>query len=389
MKILLIRLSAIGDVVRTLPALSCLRRAYPTAHIDWAVEEPSTELVADQADLDGILVFPRRRLSRVLLHPGELPSAWAHLVDFTRSLKEARYDLVIDFQGTLKSGLIAWMTRAPRRAGLGPGHARELSYLFYNDRLRLPRRKKMNRVERALALVRHLGVATEGAAARIPEKPGDAAHVEAFLSSLPAAEGGPAAPAVIFPGTSRTQQYKRYPAGHFTRVADLMAERAGVPVVIAWGPGEEELAGQVLRSMHRSATLAPSLTLGQLTALIRRSSVFVAGDTGPMHIAWTVGTPLVAVYGPTDPVLNRPGGRFSTVAYSKVHCSPCRTRGCIARTCLERLAPETVAEAAIGVMHAALADAPASRRTERKQGPVGGIRHETMGPGTRAGQYQP
>jgi ADP-heptose:LPS heptosyltransferase len=107
--------------------------------------------------------------------------------------------------------------------------------------------------------------------------------------------------------------------------------------------------------MKTPAALAPSMTLGQLTSLIRRAQIFIAGDTGPMHIAWTVGTPVVAIYGPTDPDLNLPGGLFSTVAYEKVFCSPCRNRGCIARTCLERLPPERVADSAVGVLQRAAA----------------------------------
>lgn len=352
LKILLIRLSAIGDVVRTLPALTCLRRAHPSAHIDWAVEGPALPVLQDQPDLDGILVFPRRRLARLLLHPNEARAAKEALSAFLSTLSEARYDLVVDFQGTIKSGLMSWMTRAPRRVGLGRGHAREWSHLFYNEPVALPK-AKLNRVDRALALVAHLGASTEGATSAIPERTEDAAYVEAFLGTLPPGPGGPdarLAPAVVFPGTSRTQAYKRYPPRNFGRAADLVAKRTGSPVVVAWGPGEQEIAGEVAASMTTPATVAPPMTLGQLTSLIRRCRVFVAGDTGPMHIAWTVGTPVVAVYGPTDPVLNHPGGRYSAVAYRKVFCSPCRNRGCVARTCLDHLPPERVADVALDVI---------------------------------------
>jgi lipopolysaccharide heptosyltransferase I len=393
--VLLIRLSAIGDVVRTLPALTCLRRAWPNARITWAVEEASREILQDQPDLDDLLVFPRRKLARVLLHPGEADEARDALAAFIGSLKDARFDLVIDFQGTIKSGVIAKLTGAKRRVGLGRGHAREMSHLFYNDRV-VPPSRKMSRVDRALAIVRHLGVSVEGATARIPERTDDAAYVDLFLASLPqpadaAGVAGPAGrvpPAVVFPGTSRGQSYKRYPPENFARAADLLSERTGSHVVVAWGPGEEELAGEVIAAMRAPATLAPSLTLGQLTELIRRSRVFVAGDTGPMHIAWTIGTPVVAVLGPTDPELNRPGGEFSAVAYEKVFCSPCRNRGCIARTCLEHLSPDTVAREAMSVMEKAEAKGvarrpmdPGSRERPRASGRSSGL-YETMGPGS-------
>ena len=388
LNILLIRLSAMGDVVRTLPALMCLRRAYPQAHISWAVEEASRDILADQADLDEVLVFPRRKLSRLLLHPDEIGDARAALASFTRALKVGRFDLVIDFQGTFKSGLIARLTGAPRRVGLGRGQAREMSYIFYTETARLAR-PKMSRVERGLALVAQLGVSTEGATSSLPERADDAAYVEEFLRTLAPAGAAATAPAVIFPGTSRVQAYKRYPPANFARAADQIARQTGAPIVVAWGPGEQEIASEVVGAMAMPAVLSPSLTLGQLTALIRRARVFVAGDTGPMHIAWTVDTPLVAVYGPTDPEVNQPGGRFSEIAYDRVFCSPCRNRGCIARTCLEHLDPALVARAA----HSVIQRADQAGRVGWSHGPSAsmlrpsgdppGTRFETMGPGMR------
>jgi len=354
----MIRVSAIGDVVRTLPALTCLRRAWPQAHIAWAVEEASREILTDQPDLDEILVFPRRKLSRVWLHPDEISATRNALRAFGRSLRDSRFDLVIDFQATFKTGLMAWLTKAPRRVGLPRGQARERADLFYTETANLPAgagRQRMSRVDRALALVAHLGVDVQGATSQIPERAEDAAYVETFLAGmgLPKPRARATNPAVVFPGTSRTQAHKRYPTELFAQAADLVARQTGSPIVVAWGPGEEEMAEEVISSMKTPGTLAPPMTLGQLTALIRRSRVFLAGDTGPMHIAWTVGTPVVAIYGPTDPDVNRPGGECSAVAYEKIFCSPCRNRGCIARSCLHQLAPEKVAAAAAGVIQKA------------------------------------
>jgi len=386
MKILMIRLSAIGDVVRTLPALTCLRRAHPRAQIDWAVEDVSRDIVQDQPDLDQTIVFPRRKLTRALLHPDELGEARAALSAFLAALRDARYDMVIDFQGTLKSALFARATRAPRLVGLGRGHAREMSHLLYTDPVKLPRRA-MSRVDRALALVAHLGVPVQDPASDIPEKPDDAVYVESFLSAWRGGRSG--APVVLFPGTSRTQEYKRWPARHHAALAGLMAARTGGPAVVAWGPGEQRLAEDVVaQAPAGTAMLAPPMTLGQLLALIRRARIFVAGDTGPMHMAWTVGTPVVAVYGPTDPEVNRPGGRFSAVAYEKIFCSPCRNRGCIARTCLDQLSPDTVASVAADVLTraetaGARPAAPPRASADPQAPPPRSILYDTMGPGSR------
>ena len=214
----------------------------------------------------------------------------------------------------------------------------------------------------------------------------DASFVELFLATLtsPVHREQPGRPTVVFPGTSRTQAYKRYPPEQFARAADLLAGTTGAPVVVAWGPGEEEIAGDVITAMKTPATLAPAMTLGQLTSLIRRAGVFLAGDTGPMHIAWTVGTPVVAIYGPTDPALNRPGGELSAWAYEKVCCSPCRNRGCIARTCLENLPPQKVADTALAVIRAAQTRGGGAPVQARFDGPPARprARYEVMGPGS-------
>jgi len=384
-KVLIIRLSAIGDVVRTLPALSCLRRAWPDAHIDWAVEEASGEILEDQPDINGIVVFPRRRLSRIPLHPDGIPAAWRDLRAFLDTIRDARYDVVIDFQGTLKTGILSRLTRAPRRIGFGRGHAREMSQVFYTEAVALPRRK-MNRVDRALAMIEGIGVDVSNPVSDIPEAPVDASYVASFLETLPRGGGDPAQPVVIFPGTSAGQAYKRYPPGHFARAADRIAEATGAPVVVAWGPGEETLAEEVIDAMETPGVMAPSLSLSQLSALIRRSLVFVSSDTGPMHMAWTVGAPVVAVLGPTDPVLNHPGGPLGTVAYRKIACSPCRNRGCIARTCLESLPPDTVARAAIEVVRRASAAGRTITSGDSGSGPGSApARHLAIGGGDGEG----
>ncbi len=384
LKILLIRLSAMGDVVRTLPALTCVRRAYPEAHIAWAVEEAASDILRDQPGLDETVVLPRRRLARALLHLDEAPGALRAAGAALRALRESRFDLVLDFQGTIKTGLLARLTGAPRLVGFGRGHAREMSWIFYNERV-TPQRRRLGRVERALALVSHLGASVDGAAADIPERVEDAAFVARFLAALGAGTGPESGPVVVFPGTSRAQAYKRYPPARFAQAADLVSERTGAPIVVAWGPGEQEIAEEVGTAMRAPAAVAPPMTLGQLVSLIRRARVFIAGDTGPMHIAWTVGTPVVAIYGPTDPVLNQPGGDFSAVAYRKVFCSPCRNRGCIARTCLERLDPAAVADAALSVIARAraslgpVAGLEPTRALERASVPP---RFGVMGPGS-------
>lgn len=343
--ILVIRLGAVGDVVRTLPAVSCLRRSFPGARIAWAVEEPSREILEGHPDIDDVVVLRRRLLVSGLKLRG-LGGALGHLKSFRRTLRERRIDWAVDFHGTLKSALIARMSGAARTYGFGPGHARERSYILYSDPIRLPH-GPMSRASRALALAGALGADTSSPRRSLPVREEAAASARAFL-----ARSAPARPrAMLYPGTSETQAYKRYPVSHFARIADALAERSVGSIVIGWGPGEEGIAEDLRRRMTRSAVLAPPSRLTELAELIRSCDLFIGSDTGPLHIAAAVGVPVVALYGPTDAATNAPFTDRPHLSFSgDVICRPCRNRGCQNRSCLRLIDPDKVAAAAMEIL---------------------------------------
>jgi heptosyltransferase-2 len=156
---------------------------------------------------------------------------------------------------------------------------------------------------------------------------------------------------MIYPGTSETQAYKRYPASHLARLADVLAERSVGSIVIGWGPGEEGIAEDLKRRMTRGAVLAPPSRLTELAELIRECDLFIGSDTGPLHIAAAVGVPLVALYGPTDAAVNAPfTDRPHLSFWGEVTCRPCRNRGCQNRSCLRLIDPDTVATAAMELL---------------------------------------
>jgi lipopolysaccharide heptosyltransferase I len=343
--ILVIRLGALGDVIRTLPAVSCLRASYPDARIGWAVEEPSRSILEGHPDIDVVHVLSRRALRAGPL-PARLLRAPGLLRAFSRELRAAGFAWTVDLHGSFKSALIARMSGGERIFGLGRGHARERADLFYTDPLPIPRRR-MSRVDRALEAARLLGADVSSPRRILPPRAEAAGAAEAFLSR----EAAGAPRVLISPGTSEAQAFKRYPPRLFARLADLLVERAGATVILAWGPGEEAIAGQVRSAMARKAVTTPPTGLLDLAEIARRCDLFIGSDTGPLHLAAAAGIPVIALYGPTDAVTNAPYTESAHLEIEgDVSCRPCRYRGCVSRACLWRIDPEMVAGAAMSIL---------------------------------------
>ena len=307
---LVIRLGAVGDVVRALPAVRRLRRRFPALHIAWIAEDLARPLLEGHPDLDAVVRFPRRELRAARFRPAAFR---ASLRDLRGTLHAGRYTVAIDLQASLKSGLVALLSGARRRIGFAPGFSREASFLFATEWIR-PVSSRLNRVDRNLAVAAALGAADGPVEAFLPETPEEAEAAGALASALRAG----ARPLVVAsPGTSRRQAYKMWPVGHWSRLSVLLKGATGAAMTIAWGPGEEPLAAAVARAAAGCATVLPATSLRQLAALLRRADLCVAADTGPMHLAWAAGCPVVALFGPTDPRLNAPRGGRDVVVRSE------------------------------------------------------------------------
>ncbi|HYV17653.1 MAG TPA: glycosyltransferase family 9 protein [Verrucomicrobiae bacterium] len=325
------RLGAVGDVIRALPAVHRLRMAFPRARFAWIVEDLSAPLLQGHPDLDDVVVLSRRELREAGRHPARLLTLAKAL---RRRLAAERYDVAIDLQASLKSAVVAFLTGAQRRVSFGPTHAREGSFLFAGEWAR-PSSPYLNRVDRNLEMAALLGAPDGPVTAAFREQEDEAEEAGRILAGLGSTRG---APIVLCPGASRRQDYKRWPAAAWSRLAILLADAGRTPVVV-WGPGEEDLAAGIERQSDGRARRAPPTSLPVLAALLRRSALFVGADTGPMHLAWAVGCPVVALFGPTDPRLNAPVGPGHLVLVA-----PDRE--------LARLAPETVCAAALRVLEA-------------------------------------
>jgi heptosyltransferase-1 len=311
LRILFIRLGAIGDVVRTLPALNLVRRRHPDAHLAWLVEERSMPVLRHHPDLDEAILLPRDVLARELGSPDRFFDGAARVGRLVLELRRRRFTASLDFQGTFKSGLCALAAGAPLRAGYGRRSVKEANAVFNNTRIALPP-GPLHRVRRNLVLLRALGIEAAPADETPSPLPISAEDREAADRALSAAgaSGGPFV--FLYPGSSARQSYKRYPADRLGLVARRLIEE-GVEVVVAPGPGEEMLVAALRASAGPTLLVLPPTSLMTMAEVIRRARLFLGGDTGPMHIAAAQGVPVVALFGPTDPALNAPMGEGHVV----------------------------------------------------------------------------
>jgi ADP-heptose:LPS heptosyltransferase len=339
-RVLVIRLGAVGDVVRTLPAASALRATYPAAHLAWLVEPASAGLLRSQPWIDEVLVFPRDALAQHARRL-RLGAALRELSAFVGGLRGRRFDLVVDFHSILKTGLLSRASGAPRRAGYAPPFGREGAWWLANLRAELAPRR-VPRFARNLGLVRFLGSEAEPAATPLRVDP-------ALLRALRAQLGPGAPPVALHPGTSDATPHKRWTVEGYAAVAQRLAKDDGVSSIVTFGPAvaERAMAEEIVARSEGAARLAPPTeTLAHLAALLASVRLYVGSDTGPMHVASLVGTPVVQILGPTHPIENAPWpatpSRSVRVA---VACSPCR-RGCATATCLRLVTPDLVERAA-------------------------------------------
>ncbi len=300
-RILIVRLSAVGDVVRVLPALHTLRDTFPNAQLDWAVELKAAELLYDHPCLDQVFVFERPA------------GAWAATKSFLRFCRQVRanhYDIVIDFHGIFKTGMVSAFSRAPDKYGFDRPRAQELSYLFTNHKVRLPS-PNLNRVEENLLLCDALCPhrSTLDALIYVPYEIQD--EINDFYDSL--FDGGKKVVAMHVP-VDRPE--KQWPVPYFAQLSDLLLADGRFEVMLTWGPGQFGMVDEVLNRSRRHPSVAPETPgLKHYAWLAHRADLFFGGDTGPMHIAATMGTPVVAVFGGTNPQKHAPYKRPCEVLY--------------------------------------------------------------------------
>jgi lipopolysaccharide heptosyltransferase I len=311
-RILIIKPSAIGDVVHALPVLNLLRLRWPAAHVSWLVTPACAGLLERHPQLDEVIRFERREFGRGWRSPRV---AW-DLVRFMAGLRRRRFDLIIDLQGLFRSGWLAASTRAPVR--VGPSNAREGAWLFYTHRVPTGPAEQ-HAIERYLTIAQAIGCERTPVEFHFAVDDADRATVAAMT---------PARYAVLLPGANWVT--KQWPVERFAALVAPLRERFGLECVTAGGPETKALAERIPGAVN----LAGKTNLRQLVALLERADLVVANDSGPMHIAAALGRPLVTPFGPTNPVRTGPYRRIDSVVRVDIPCSPCYSRRCSHVSCL-------------------------------------------------------
>jgi len=308
-KLLILRLGSMGDVLHALPAAAALRWAFPSATIGWAIERRWSELLCAAGAEDGPSGSPEKPIvdrlhfintmawRRTLLSSAMWSEAWRAM----SVLRAARYELAVDFQGAWKSAAVAALSGAPQRVGFDRPRERPAA-LSYTRRVRTTSSHVVDQnVELAAAVT---GQNLDQSAPPLPCSARSESWADGELQRR-----GLRQFAMLSPGGGWGA--KLWPAERYGEVAAALA-REGLPSITNFGPGEEELAHAVMQASEGAAQPL-YCRLGELIALTRRASLFIGGDSGPMHLAATLGVPVVAIFGPTDPARNGPYGTRSIV----------------------------------------------------------------------------
>jgi lipopolysaccharide heptosyltransferase I len=304
LRIAIVKLSSLGDVIHALPVARALRRAYPAAHLTWVVEAREYALLRDHPDLDAVLSVDTRLWRRLIRRPVGARLVWRKLARLQARIRASRFDVTLDVQGLIKSGLLTASTGAPLRIGFSPAWCGEWPNSLFTNRHVTPPEHALHVVEQYLALLEPLGVAEAKPEFHIPARPEAERRMEEFLGGQGITRHDTLI--ALNPGAGRAN--KRWPVPHMRALAERLGAEPGVHVLLLWGPGELDMARQIRDGLSVKAILAPPTDLDELTALLRRSALLVANDTGPLHLAAALGTPSLGLYGPTPAQRNRPYG---------------------------------------------------------------------------------
>jgi 3-deoxy-D-manno-octulosonic-acid transferase/heptosyltransferase-1 len=331
MNILIVKLSAVGDVIHTLPSLAALRNLYPSAHITWAVEEAAAGIVQNHPLLNQVLISRRKSWLKDFQR-GKIRQTWREIRLFLQELRARRYDVVIDFHGLLKSSLIVLASGGKRK--LGYDSLQELSCLFYNEKI--PEDMNKHAVDRYLDLPRYLGAEIVRPEFLLPPDSAARAGVESLLEKHHLGNRK-----FIAVNPVAYWETKLWDNDGFARLADLITTKLNTAIVFT-GSEKEPLEKIIRRMKTKAVNLGGETSLPELAYLYKKSLLVITTDSGPMHLAAAVGTGVVALFGPTDPQRTGPYGEGHTIVRTDLACSPCLLKKCPTKKCMKDILPEQV-----------------------------------------------
>ncbi|NIQ00109.1 MAG: hypothetical protein GWM98_06535 [Nitrospinaceae bacterium] len=338
-KILVLKLSSLGDVVHTLPAVRTLRANHPDAFIAWMIEERYRDLLLQNPDVDEVIPV---RLKHWRQHWNG--RTLGEIRGFLNHLRSRRFDTVIDLHGLIKTGVLAWVSGAPERIGFPRDLCKEKWNTWFTNRRGPCSGPGTHVVDLNLDLVQQAGGKRRWAEPhpfQVPEA--DRLRVQTFWDAHPELTARPVVG--VNPGVGFAT--KEWTLERFAQLADRIIETLGYSVLLTWGPGEEDKVRRIQERMQGPAWVAPPTSLLESIALYRHLALFVSCDSGPLHLCAGLGIPTVSLFGPTDPARNGAFGPRNRAVHHVLSCSFCWKKRCPlgTRECMDRISVDEVFEA--------------------------------------------
>jgi 3-deoxy-D-manno-octulosonic-acid transferase/heptosyltransferase-1 len=336
--ILIVKLSAIGDVVHSLPLLEVLHDHFPEAQIDWLVEEEAGDILRDHPAIARLIISRRKSWQKEFFKFKGLIGRFREIRDFLRRLRERKYDLVIDLQGLLKSGIWVGLARAQRKIGFTGG--REGSRFFLTEPP-FSVDYDQHALERYLKTADFLGCNRKAWKGEIPVSPEDQRAVQILVE-----EWKEKTPNLVAINPMAKWSTKCWAPDRFAQLADRIRKELHGRVLFTGSAADRPLIENIIAPLkEKPLNLAGRTNLKQLAYLYSQCRLLVSTDTGSMHIAAAMNCPIVALFGPTAPRRTGPYGKDHIILRDELACSPCFKKNCSHRSCMQNISVDRVFEA--------------------------------------------
>ena len=335
--ILIVKLSAIGDVVHTLPLLEVLRKNLPQARIDWVVEEEAGQIILGHPMIDHVLVSHRKTWQKSVMRAGQRATALREMIQFVHKLRAHKYDLVIDLHGLFKSGILTGLSRAKRKIGFTGG--KEGSSLFLTERPYYVNYDQ-HALDRYLKTIDYLGYKNYPWKGEIPVGQHDRDTIESFMI-----ENGLQKERIVAVNPMARWRTKLWLPERFAVLADRVQTSLNGKVVFTGSQQDRIVIDEIVREMKTTPLdLAGRTSLKALAYLYSQCYLLITTDTGPMHMAAAMGCPVVALFGPTAPWRTGPYGTGHRIIREELACSPCFKKQCDQMSCMKDITVDRVFE---------------------------------------------
>jgi heptosyltransferase I len=334
--IAIIKLGSIGDVIHTLPVSYILRNNFPNSRIDWIIEKKSLEILKGNTYIDNIIVIDTKSMRQNLFNFDNIKS----IKKLLRYFSNINYDIVFDFQGLSKSGLIAYLTGSKKKVGFNPSDCREWLNPFFMD-VKAPKvQDKTHVVDKNLNLLKFIGINTYPVNFPLTIHNEDEIPIDNFFKEHNITSND----FIVAIDPSAGWKTKCIDLSLLAKVCDYLELSWSCKVILIWGPGEYDKANKIREESFSKPEILCKTTLKSLAAFLKKCNLMISPDTGPLHLAAALGVRCIGIFGPTCPYKNGPYGEDNLVVSKFVDCAPCYKRKCDDIKCINSIKFDDITE---------------------------------------------